>query len=193
MRYLRTCLDSGISSRFTSTHTLGFQPAVDVLTSSLIKDGGVVVLKLSNMEAVGAASSIAGLVSLSGTILAKGYAFLGSVHRAPKELRELLSESAALAAVLDQIQTLAEDRQDEDAVGRALTRIAEAGALEECNVSLLFVDNSIRRCQQIDGHKFSNAGKKLLWPFQEKETKDGVARLARLTSYLSTALTTDMA
>lgn len=153
----------------------------------------VIAPNLCNMEAVGAVSSIAGLVSLSGTILAKGYAFLASIHRAPKELRELLNEAAALAAVLDQFQALTEDHQDEGAGERALTSIAQAGALEECDAALLFVDNSIRRCQQIDGHKLSNAGKRLLWPFHDKETKDGVARLARLTGYLSTALTADMA
>lgn len=55
------------------------------------------------MEAIGAASAIAALISVSGGILAKGYTFLATVRRAPQGLRELLCEAAALNSVLDQL------------------------------------------------------------------------------------------
>ncbi|KAL1882217.1 hypothetical protein Daus18300_000703 [Diaporthe australafricana] len=122
------------------------------------------------MEAIGAASAIAGLLSLSGGILAKGYTFLASVHRAPQELRDLLCEAAALNSVLNQLQALNEDDQ-----------------------SLLLVQTSIQKCQQIECQELRNLGKRVKWPFKEKETKEALSRLGRIRGHLTTALTADMA
>lgn len=153
------------------------------------------------MDAIGAASAIAGLVSLSGGILAKGYTFLSSVHRAPQELRELLCEAAALNSVLNQLESLTEKEQCadpekdvEDETRRpGLEHLADAGILHECTESLLLVDRSIKRCQQIQGQELRNFGKRIIWPFKEKETKEALARLARIRGHLTAALTADMA
>lgn len=152
------------------------------------------------MEAIGAASAIAGLVSLSGGILAKGYTFLASVHRAPQELRELLCEAAALNSVLNQLQTLVDDdhhgsfQQNMNESRRSgLKDIADTGVLHECTESLLLVDRSVQRCQQIHGQDLRNLGKRVMWPFKEKETKEALARLSRIRGHLTAALTVDMA
>ncbi|KAJ0108932.1 nkyrin repeat protein [Diaporthe amygdali] len=152
------------------------------------------------MEAIGAASAIAGIVSLSGGILAKGYTFLASVHRAPQELRELLCEAAALNSVLNQLQTLLEEdhhgsfQQDTNETRKSgLKDIADTGVLHECTESLLLVDRSVQRCQQIRGQDLRNLGKRVMWPFKEKETKEALARLSRIRGHLTAALTVDMA
>lgn len=151
------------------------------------------------MEAVGAASAIAGLISLSGGILAKGYTFLASVHRAPQELRELLCEAAALNSVLNQLQGLVEQHGSfEKDVGTeirrpGLGRMVDVGVLHECTESLLLVDRSVQRCQQIQGQELRNLGKRIIWPFKEKETKEALARLGRIRGNLTAALTADMA
>lgn len=151
------------------------------------------------MEAVGAASAIAGLISLSGGILAKGYTFLASVHRAPQELRELLCEAAALNSVLNQLQGLVEQHdsfeKDVDTEIRrpGLGRMVDVGVLHECTESLLLVDRSVQRCQQIQGQEVRNLGKRIIWPFKEKETKEALARLGRIRGHLTAALTADMA
>lgn len=153
------------------------------------------------MEAIGAASAIAGLISLSGGVLAKGYTFLASVHRAPQELRELLCEAAALNSVLNQLQALVEQEQHdslEEDMGTEMRRpglknMVDNGVLHECTESLLLVDRSVRRCQQNQGQELRNLGKRVIWPFKEKETKEALARLARIRGHLTTALTADMA
>lgn len=153
------------------------------------------------MEAIGAASAIAGLISLSGGVLAKGYTFLASVHRAPQELRELLCEAAALNSVLNQLQVLVEQENYgslEEDMGAEMRRpglkhMVDNGVLHECMESLLLVDRSVQRCQQNQGQELRNLGKRVIWPFKEKETKEALARLARIRGHLTTALTADMA
>lgn len=153
------------------------------------------------MEAIGAASAIAGLLSLSGGILAKGYTFLASVHRAPQELRDLLCEAAALNSVLNQLQALTDDdrrdpRQQDTSneIHRPrLKNMVATGVLHECTESLLLVENPIQQCQQIQGQELRNLEKRVRWPFKEKETKEALARLGRIRGHLTTALTADMA
>lgn len=151
------------------------------------------------MEAVGATSAIAGLISLSGGILAKGYSFLATVHRAPQELRELLCEAAALNSVLNQLLALVEQNgslgKDEDTEMRrpGLIHMADNGVLHDCTESLMLVDRSVQRCQQIQGQELRNLGKRVIWPFKEKETKEALARLGRIRDHLTAALTADMA
>lgn len=153
------------------------------------------------MEAIGAASAIAGLVSLSGGILAKGYTFLDSVRRAPQELRELLCEAVALNTVLNQLQDLIEKEQHgllqkdvEIEIRRpALKNMADIGVLQDCGESLLLVEGSIQRCQQIQGQDLQNVRRRITWPFQERETKETLVRLGRIRGHLTAALTADMA
>lgn len=148
------------------------------------------------MEGLGAASSVAGLISLSGGILAKGYAFLASVHRAPQELRELLCEAATLSAVLNQLHVSIDANEmgamqqgaSGTVVGPRLRKMADTGVLLDCEESLLVVDSSTKRCQQIQGQYLLNLGKRIAWPFKEKETKESLARLGRFRGHLSAAL-----
>ncbi|RYP16581.1 hypothetical protein DL765_005042 [Monosporascus sp. GIB2] len=116
-------------------------------------------------DPIGAASAIAGLISLSCKVLSEGYTFVASVHRAPQELRELLCEVAALDTVLYQFQSIADSGDGLETGSTLLQKLAKGGAIDECNESLLTVKRSVERCQQTKGH-------------------DG---------YLSTALTADMA
>ena len=139
-------------------------------------------------EALAAASSIAGLVSLCGSILAEGYTFIASAHKAPRELKKLLRETATIDTVLDQLQSLADESH-----GAALQRQVEAGTIDECKDSLILVQRSINRCRQVKGDEIKNFGRRIIWPFQEKETKEALAKLARTRDHLATALTVDIA
>lgn len=144
-------------------------------------------------EVLGTASAVAGLISLSGKVLAEGYNYVASVHRAPRELRELLCESAALDTVLGQLQGLSDETRGYNVESAKLKELVNMGTIRECTESLDLVRRSISRCQQITGEKANNFGKRVIWPFKEKETKEILARLSRLRSHLTTALTVDMA
>jgi hypothetical protein len=143
-------------------------------------------------EVLGGASAIAGLISLSGTVLAEGYAYVASVRRAPKELRELLCESAALDTVLDQLQGLIDESQGIESESARLKDLAQSESIKECKESLLLVQRSISQCQQVKGEGVRNLGKRVVWPFKEKETKEVLARLSRIRGHLATILTVDM-
>ena len=143
-------------------------------------------------EVLGGASAIAGLISLSGTVLAEGYAYVASVRRAPKELRELLCESAALDTVLDQLQGLIDESQGIENESSRLKDLAQSELINKCKESLLLVQRSISRCQQVKGEAVRNLGKRVVWPFKEKETKEVLARLSRIRGHLATTLTVDM-
>jgi hypothetical protein len=142
-------------------------------------------------EVFGVASAIAGLLSLSGAILSQGYSFTNSVRKAPQELRQLLSETAALNTVLDQLQSLAEDDTLRGG-NSALQGLAKAGGIQGCFELLRSVQRSIARCEQIKGQELRNLGRSMIWPFKEKETKDTLTRLSRMRDHLVTAVSADI-
>ncbi len=67
------------------------------------------------MEAVGAAASVAGILGLVGQCLdgiLKLRAFFESTKRAPKTIKGLMEELAALDSILEQVRTLVKGIQD---------------------------------------------------------------------------------
>src|SRR3954453_24243254 len=57
-------------------------------------------------ELLGAVAAAAQLAQLSAQVLSSGYAFLSKAAKAPIEVRQLLTEAAALDCVLGRLQTL---------------------------------------------------------------------------------------
>lgn len=138
-------------------------------------------------EVVGVIASVAQLLHLSGTLLASGYGFLSKVSNAPAELRGLLTETAAVNSLLGQLQFIANSEAiapDHDGL-QALERL---GVFEECQSALAFVGTALTACQQIEGKRLKNFGRRLLWPFKEKDTKDALQRIHRLRGVLANAL-----
>jgi hypothetical protein len=43
-----------------------------------------------------------------------------------------------------------------------------------------------------EGGRAAEFGKRVVWPFKEKETKEVLARLSRIRGHLTTTLTADM-
>jgi hypothetical protein len=143
-------------------------------------------------EVVAVIASVAQLVHLSGTVLAGGYGFLSQVARAPTEIRSLLTEAAAVNSLLGQLQLIA-DTESDPATKNALSILVGLGAFQECRAILSFVQNALTRCQQQAGKDVKNFGRRLTWPFKEKETKDAMQRLHRLRSVLANAVEVDSA
>jgi len=139
---------------------------------------------------VGVAASVIQLVQFSGDILISGYGFIAKVSRAPVELRELLAESAALNSILAQLQSLGESSVDPD---DALQSLQKLGVFKECHDLLALIERSITACQQVEGSSARNLGRRLIWPFKERETKEAMQRFHRLRGLLSTAVSTSSA
>lgn len=143
------------------------------------------------ISVISLASSVAGILTLSGSILSNGYGFVSKAAKAPKELRFLLNETAALHALLDQLQLMAEPDGDHNAAIGALQTLTNARALDEGMDLLQTVQSSLKACEQLEGHGAANLGKRLLWPFKEKETKETIQRFRDLRDTLTSAISID--
>ncbi|RFU27044.1 hypothetical protein B7463_g9317, partial [Scytalidium lignicola] len=145
------------------------------------------------MEALGATATIVQLISFTGEVLLAGYSFLNKVRKAPTEIRSLLRETAILNALLDQLQSLATDKGSDIQVRGALETLDKLGVFGECERLVEVVKKAISACELIDGQDVRNLGKKVLWPFKEKETKETMVQLGRLREALSAAVVVDSA
>jgi hypothetical protein len=143
-------------------------------------------------EVIGLLASVAQLVHLSGTLLAGGYGFLSTVSRAPSENRSLLTEAAAVNSLLGQLQLIAESTTV-PASDDAVHDLERLGVFDECQGTLEFISNALARCQQEAGKDVKNLGRRLKWPFKEKETKDALQRLHLLRSVLANAVEVESA
>ena len=142
------------------------------------------------IAAVAAVSSVLQLVQFSAEILTSGYSFIAQASRAPAELRELLSESAGLNCILAQLQFIAESSESPN---DALQSLQKLGVFKECHDLLTTVKRSLDTCQQMQGNDMRNFGRRLVWPFKERETREAMQRLHRLRGLLSTAVDTNSA
>ncbi|KAJ4352365.1 uncharacterized protein N0V89_007713 [Didymosphaeria variabile] len=138
-------------------------------------------------EVIGVVASVAQLVHLSGTLLAGGYGFLAKVTRAPTEIRSLLTETAAINSLLGQLQDVT-GSTSKAAPDDALQALQRTGVFEECTETLRTVEKALAKCEQLHGQDARNFGRRLVWPFKEKETKDALQRLYRLRGLLADAL-----
>ncbi|RPB26204.1 hypothetical protein L211DRAFT_804942, partial [Terfezia boudieri ATCC MYA-4762] len=126
-------------------------------------------------DPLSAAGSIAGILSLAGPILAEGYAYIASVRDSPNALKQLLSETSRLQAVLGQIDEL---------VRESATNTSAMTASD----LLKSVHSSIKRCERIPGQSAKNIGRAIVWPFKEREVKENLDRFQRLINTFELAL-----
>ncbi|EKD17225.1 uncharacterized protein L3040_008869 [Drepanopeziza brunnea f. sp. 'multigermtubi'] len=141
-------------------------------------------------EIIGLTASVVQLVQFSGDILVAGYGFLSKVARAPAEMRDLLSESAGLNCVLGHLQTLVESPASPT---DALHSLEKLGTFKECHALLVGIKRSLDACEQVHGKDLRNFGRKLVWPFKERETRDALQRLGRIRGLISSAIDNDSA
>ena len=143
-------------------------------------------------------SGIAGLVALSSTVLAEGYHFVRMVEDCPRALRSLLSETAAINSILDQIQTLVAEspfvsESQTQISRRALDSLVRLKALDDGRFLLKNVQSALKRCEQINGERLNNMKKRVIWPFQEREVRELLNRLSSTREMFTAALSVDSA
>jgi hypothetical protein len=143
-------------------------------------------------EIIGTVASVAQLVQLSGALLVGGYSFLSKVAQAPSEIRSLLTETAAVNSLLAQLQQIAESTP-KNASDDALQVLKRIGIFEECQSTLKSIERALAKCEQVNGQEAKSFGKKMMWPFKEKETKDALQRLHRMRGLLANAIEVDSA
>lgn len=129
-------------------------------------------------------------------MLVAGYGFISTVQRAPTEVSTLLRETANLNALLDQLHCLVDDPADSDtspvkSKQSVLCMLEQLGVFRDCERLVKIVQKSVKTCQQVERQQVRNLGKRIVWPFKEKETKETMVQLGRLRDSLSAAITAD--
>lgn len=133
--------------------------------------------------------SIAGLLSLGGSILMHGITYTVSVRDSPDALRQLLGEISRLNAVLGQInQLVSTDNGSTESQRQRLSEVITKESLRTGTELLNSVLGSIKSCQRIRGEGIKNVGKALIWPFKERDVQTTVERFRRLIGTYESAL-----
>jgi hypothetical protein len=143
-------------------------------------------------EVLGIVAAVTQLVHFSGEILTVGYGFLSKLSRAPLEIRDLLTESAALNSLLSHIQLLAESSPGNG----VLQALQQSGVLKDCQDFLTGVKRALEACQKLegdDGSERENFRRRIKWPFKEREPKEAIQQLTRLRGLLSSGINMDSA
>lgn len=144
------------------------------------------------LEALGSVATIAQLVSFTGEVLATGYAYLAKVKSAPKEISTLLTETSLLSATLVQLEWNSSSDSNPHAMG-ALETLRTHKVFEQCNKLLLSILETLKTCQSVHGQHTRNLGRRMMWPFKEKETQRILEQLKSMRETLTTAMVVDSA
>jgi hypothetical protein len=145
------------------------------------------------MEALGSAATIVQLVSFTGEVLVLGYGYLSRVKKAPSEIRALLRETATLNALLAQLQELVGVSPKNSNIDGALQTLERLGVFDDCAKLMKVIERNIKACELVEGERLRNAGRRIVWPFKDKETRDLIAQLGRLKDVVNAAVVVDSA
>ncbi|KAF4939322.1 Ankyrin repeat, SAM and basic leucine zipper domain-containing protein 1 [Colletotrichum fructicola] len=145
-------------------------------------------------EILGIAAATIQLTELTIKILSEGYAFLNKTVGAPTEIRQLLTETAALDCLLSRLRDLSHPANPALVHENALLRLKDIGVFDECNHLLNSINQTLTSLRREDGERVRNIAKRLAWSLRaQKEVQESLDRLRRMKETLSTALETNTA
>ncbi|KUJ10375.1 uncharacterized protein LY89DRAFT_596647 [Mollisia scopiformis] len=144
------------------------------------------------MEAIGVASSIAGLVSLADLIVVKISRFYSLAKGAQAEIKELLLEVQSLYGVLNSLWLLARClEQNHDSSEDDSASAPRMEHFQTCRKNLDFLTKSLSKFDLDQSKTLAATRISLKWPFKVHEIRDLVEKIVRNKSDLSDALTAD--
>ena len=140
------------------------------------------------------AASVAGLLTIAGTIIIEGYTFINTAQQRSPELEQLLKETTRLNAVLEQIKALenefgaAQSNINTGIQKDGLSDIITPAIMAEGKTHLQSVQSSIRACQRKPGQRSNNIGSAVLWPFKQREVQETLNKFRQLINTLVQAI-----
>ncbi|KAF2827073.1 hypothetical protein CC86DRAFT_416916 [Ophiobolus disseminans] len=140
-------------------------------------------------EPLSIVSGIAGIVTLSGAVVAAGYRYINAVASAPKDVRDVVREVAALSALLSQL--VAQSLPPSPSSRYVFDTLVRQNVIQDCEVILRSIQKSLQACTPIDEQTRQNALKALAWPLKQKDIAKNGERINRLCAILRTALSID--
>lgn len=134
------------------------------------------------MEALGLAASVINIIQLTGKVTALGYGYIGSVSRAPGEVRKLMAEITSLSEVLNNLEDYTGLRPE------ILQKLNHP--LQECFLDLEGLHLKLKSASGVRG-RFRKLIGSLEWPLKQTETFQILAQIERHKNTLSITLTID--
>ncbi|KIX02725.1 uncharacterized protein Z518_08667 [Rhinocladiella mackenziei CBS 650.93] len=127
------------------------------------------------------------LLHFSGQVLTCCYEYIEKAKNAPKEIQSAIDELASLKALLERLQSIADDPvADRFEFLKSLNR--ENGPFQVCSHCLTELDLKLKALTEV-----SSAAMRLQWPLQSKGVEKIRKTLSDQKTILYTALTGDMA
>jgi hypothetical protein len=140
-------------------------------------------------EAIGIASGVAGLLSLTITVIDVSHRYVSSVLGASKMVASYMRELIALKTLLFKLDELTHSLESTNISGTPSPSFLASVDLDGCRIEL---ENILQRLQKRSIASRTNVGfNKLSWPFVEQDTCRIVETLHRYRSIFHTALSAD--
>ncbi|KAF3099958.1 hypothetical protein TWF102_012012 [Orbilia oligospora] len=136
------------------------------------------------MEAVSLASGIAGLLSLSISIIGISYKYISSANKASKSEGEYIVELANLKLLFSRLQEVSHSSE----LGVS-SKLLSSLPISECMRDLEQLHSKLKK--RSSSRLFMIKFNKLSWPFVEEETLQLVKMLHRYREIFQTSLTTE--
>lgn len=136
------------------------------------------------MEAVSLASGIAGLLSLSISIIGISYKYISSANKASKSEGEYIVELANLKLLFSRLQEIVHSSE----LGVS-SQLLSSLPISECMRDLEQLHSKLKK--RSSSRLFMIKFNKLSWPFVEEETLQLVKMLHRYRESFQTALTAE--
>ncbi|KAH8153587.1 uncharacterized protein LAJ45_02400 [Morchella importuna] len=138
---------------------------------------------MPDMPKYSIAVTIIGVIQLAGKVTSLGYGYIGGVDRAPKYLRELVDELAALSKVLIAIQ----DHTDKEPTSEVIHSLnEERGPLQGCARELEILQSEL---EPKNGEGLQSVMEdNLEWPLEEEPTKEYIKRVKALKEIFELSL-----
>jgi chaperonin cofactor prefoldin len=142
------------------------------------------------MEAVGAASSIAGLVNLADVVISHGLRYIKEAKDANNTITSLLIEVTSLRSTLNQVEYVM--GQFQQAQLEFKIAVQSHNDLESAKKTLSEIQVCLHENLPSEAdNPLKSLGRRLLWPFKSSETKELTAKIERHKSAINLLVGTE--
>ena len=139
------------------------------------------------MEVLGAAGSIASLVSLGDAVFRRLYRYVKAVKKAENDVLDLKNEVTLLTGILHNLKSVAEVLEADDEFDNS-TRVDHVNS---CLVTLYSLNDKLKNIEFPKDQRIRTGFRKSAWPYKSGETKDLAQEICHHREILSLALSAD--
>jgi hypothetical protein len=140
-------------------------------------------------EAIGIASGIAGLLSLTITVINISYQYISNAHGPSKSISACLQELAILKTQLIKLDEIAHSLDTVQIFRECSPALLSMASIDQCQIDLDQLHSKLQR--QSMGNLLSSCLNRVSWPFAEVETRRLIDTIRRHRSTFESVLSTN--